>query len=84
MEHASKGIHPEFETQGRCHQKSKIGVSVAPKKDWYPPKKIKNECCMKKYAVAVIQFNRAKTTSLVALSQIYVTLQILALRWFAA
>ena len=27
--HTSKGIHPGFETQGRRHQKSKIGVSVA-------------------------------------------------------
>ena len=27
--HASEGIHPGFETQGRCHQKSKTGVSVA-------------------------------------------------------
>ena len=27
-----RGIHPGFETQGRCHQKSKTGVSVAPQK----------------------------------------------------
>ena len=27
-----KGIHPGFETQGRRHQKSKTGVSVAPRK----------------------------------------------------
>ena len=26
----AKGIHPGFETQGRCYQKSKTGVSVAP------------------------------------------------------
>ena len=26
------GIHPGFETQGRHHQKSKTGVSVAPRK----------------------------------------------------
>ena len=32
------GIHPGFETQGRHNQKSKTGVSVAPKKDLYPPK----------------------------------------------
>ena len=25
-----QGIQPGFETQGRCHQKSKIGISVAP------------------------------------------------------
>ena len=27
---ASKGIHPDFEIQGRRHQKSKTAVSVAP------------------------------------------------------
>ena len=27
-----QGIHPGFETQGRCHQKSKAGVSVAQQK----------------------------------------------------
>ena len=27
-----KGIHPGFETQGRHHQKSKTGVTVAPQK----------------------------------------------------
>ena len=31
-EKACKGIHHSFETQGRCHQKSKTGVSVAPQK----------------------------------------------------
>ena len=30
--HVSDIIHPGFETQGRCHQKSKTGVSVAPQK----------------------------------------------------
>ena len=30
--HASKGIHPGFETQDRHHQESKTGVSVAHKK----------------------------------------------------
>ena len=30
--HTSEGIHPGFETQGRHHQKSKTGVSVAPQK----------------------------------------------------
>ena len=33
-----RGIHPGFETQGRRHQKSKTGVSVAQKKDSCPPK----------------------------------------------
>ena len=26
------GIHPDFETQGRHHQKSKTGMSVVPRK----------------------------------------------------
>ena len=29
---STQGIHPGFETQGRRHQKSKTGVSVAPRK----------------------------------------------------
>ena len=29
--------HPGFETQNRCHQKSKTGVPVAHKKDMCPP-----------------------------------------------
>ena len=32
MKHTCKGIHPGFETQGRHHQRSKTGVSVAPQK----------------------------------------------------
>ena len=35
------GIHPGFETQGRRHQKSKIGVSVAPQKGLVSSKKNK-------------------------------------------
>ena len=35
MKDASKVIHPDFETQGRCHQKSKPGVSVPDKKNWW-------------------------------------------------
>ena len=27
-----RGIHPSFETRGRCHPKSKTGVSVEPQK----------------------------------------------------
>ena len=39
MKHANKGIYPGFETQGKHHHKSKIGVSVRPlKKDCCPPK----------------------------------------------
>ena len=30
--HPSEEIHPGFETQGRRHQKSKIGVSAVPQK----------------------------------------------------
>ena len=30
--HASKGIHPGFESQDRCHQKSKTGAPEAPQK----------------------------------------------------
>ena len=36
MKHVNEGIHPCFETQGRRHQKSKIGVSVAPQKGRNP------------------------------------------------
>ena len=32
-----QGIHPGFETQGRCHQKSKIGHQRFHKKDLCPP-----------------------------------------------
>ena len=35
-----QGIHPGFENQGRCHQKSKTGVSVAPQKGLVSSKKI--------------------------------------------
>ena len=34
----AKGIYPGFDTQGRHHQKSKTGVSVAHKKNLCPPK----------------------------------------------
>ena len=34
----NKAAHSGFETQRRRHQKSKTGVSVAPKKDLSPPK----------------------------------------------
>ena len=29
---------PWIETKGRCYQKFKIRISVAPQKDWWPPK----------------------------------------------
>ena len=41
----SKAAHPGFETQKRCHQKSKTGVSVAPQKGTYVLKtKLKKTC----------------------------------------
>ena len=39
-----RGIHPDFETQGRRHQKSKTGISVAPQKDLCPTKIKKKKC----------------------------------------
>ena len=32
-EHTSKGVHPDCESRGSHHHKSKIGVSVVPQKD---------------------------------------------------
>ena len=39
----AKGIHPGFETHSRCHQKSKTGVSVAPRKGLTSSKKFKKK-----------------------------------------
>ena len=38
MKHANQGTQPNFETQVRCHQKSKTGehISVAPQKGRLP------------------------------------------------
>ena len=41
--HVSEGIHPGFETQGRHHLKSKIGVSAAPQKGLMASKIFKKE-----------------------------------------
>ena len=38
-EACKQGIHPGFETHGRCHPKSKTGVSVAPQKELMYSKK---------------------------------------------
>ena len=38
-----QGIHPDFETQGRYHQKSKIGST---KKDLCPPKVVSINLCL--------------------------------------
>ena len=38
-----RGIHPGFETQGRCHQKSRTGVSVAPRKGLMSSKNVNNK-----------------------------------------
>ena len=37
---SKRGIHPDFETQGRRHHKSKTGVSAAPQKGLVSSKKI--------------------------------------------
>ena len=39
-----QGIHPGFETQGRHHQKSKTGVSVAPQKGLMSSKNFLKNC----------------------------------------
>ena len=41
----TKTAHSGFETQRRCHQKSKTVVSVAPQKDLCPPKIKKKDLC---------------------------------------
>ena len=38
LSRCTQGIHPGFETQGRCHQKSIAGVSVAPQKGFMSSK----------------------------------------------
>ena len=43
-----KGIHPGFEFQDRCHQKSKTGVSVALRKVNYDLKMLKKKNKIKK------------------------------------
>ena len=40
---ADKAAHSGFETQGRCHQKPKTGVSVAPQKGLMSSKNFKKE-----------------------------------------
>ena len=40
---STQEIHPGFETQGRCHQKSKTGVSVAPRKELMSSKNLKKK-----------------------------------------
>ena len=39
----AKGIHHGVESQGRCHQKSKTGVSVAPRKGLMSSKKLQKK-----------------------------------------
>ena len=41
-----QGIHPGFETWGRCHQKSKTKVSVAPEKGLMSYKNFKKKTLM--------------------------------------
>ena len=45
--YASWGIHPGFEAQGRGHQKSKTGVSLAPQKALIFSKKLKYQAVKK-------------------------------------
>ena len=33
MKHASEGIHLDFESEGRCYEMSKTGVSMDPQKE---------------------------------------------------
>ena len=40
---SAKDAHSGFETQMRCHQKSKTEVSVAPQKDICPPNFLKKK-----------------------------------------
>ena len=54
---ASEGMHPDFETQGRHHLESKIGVSVAPQKGLMSPKNFK-----KRYTVQSLQNILTKPT----------------------
>ena len=42
--HANEGIHPALRTLGRCHQKSKTGVLVAPKKGMMSSKIFLKKC----------------------------------------
>ena len=46
---ANKAAHSGFETQRKHHQKSKTGVSVAPKMDMCPTKILKKSVCMFRY-----------------------------------
>ena len=43
LQSVNKAAHSGLETQRRCHQKSKTGVSVAPQKDMCPPTNFKKK-----------------------------------------
>ena len=47
------GINPVIGTQGRHHQKSKTGVSVAPQRDWCPPNLFLNKSLMHTLIICV-------------------------------
>ena len=53
--YASEGIHPGFETQGRRHQKSKTGVSVAPQKGLVSYKIFLKKKKKKKKEIAILK-----------------------------
>ena len=65
MRKHTKGIHSGFETEDRCHQKSKTGVSVTPQKGTYvlqnfkKKKKKKNERQTAKQIFAFARSERA-------------------------
>ena len=50
-----RGIHPGFESQGRRHQKSKTGVSVAPRKGLMSSKNLKNKKKKRKHVSGALQ-----------------------------
>ena len=45
-----QGIHPGFKTQGRRHQKSKTGESVAPRKGFMSSKILRKKTLLRKWA----------------------------------
>ena len=57
----NKAVYYGFETQGRCHQKSKPGVSVAPQKGLISTKNLKRN---KNFIAISIQVYRQSVSSL--------------------
>ena len=59
--HASEGIHPGFETQCRHHQKTKIRVSVAPRKELMSSKNFKKNSRRQHYSFVICVFFNMKS-----------------------